>query len=102
MNEICIKVGTSLLLTMTFNNDDGTGTDLTAVALTCQLRDSADNLVAILPVVKTPVLNVATITVGNTSLWPVGLLRADLQVVSAGLTEMSETFGIRVNRAVTR
>jgi hypothetical protein len=100
--DVCIKVGDTLLMTWTFQNDDGSAVDLTSVTLASQVRDPLGNLVATLAPVKaaTP-LNVATVqqpTVG----WPVGLLRCDVSVTSSAGTQLSETFGIRVNRAVTQ
>jgi hypothetical protein len=102
MSDISIKQGDSLLLTFTFFNNDGTSVDLTSVTLSGQVRDSADNLVATLAIATTSILNVATLQVADTTQWPLGLLRADIRAVSAGLTEMSETFAIRVGRRITQ
>jgi hypothetical protein len=102
MSEIAIKRGDTLLLTFTFFNDDGTAVDLTNVALSGQIRDPQDNLVATLPIVLTSILNIATVQLASTPQWPLGLLRSDIRAISAGLVDMSETFGIRVNRAVTQ
>ncbi len=102
MSEVCIKQGDSLLLTMAFFNDDGSSVDLTSVTLSAQVRDASDNQVAVLTLTKTAILNIATVSYPDTSLWPTGLLRADIRAASAGLNELSETFGIRVNRTVTR
>jgi hypothetical protein len=101
MSEISVKPGDTLLLQMTFQNDDGSGADLTNVTLLSQVRDPVGNLIAVLPITKTSVLNVATVDVDTTG-WPGGLLRCDIRAVSAGFRDMSETFGIRVNRAVTQ
>lgn len=102
MSVIRIKQGDSLLLTMTFVNDDGSGVDLTNVTLSAQVRDVSDNPIAVLTIVKSSVLNVATVQETETGLWPPGILRADLKLVSGGLVVLSDTFGIHVNRAVTR
>ncbi len=102
MSEVCIKRGDSLLLTLTFFNDDGSGVDLTSVVLSGQVRDPVDNLVATLAIAKTSVLNIATVAVADTTQWPLGMLRADIRVLNGAVTEMSETFGVRVNASVTR
>jgi len=100
--EISIKQGESLLLTLTFLNDDGSAVDLTSVGLASQVRTPAGDLVATLPVVPSIVLNVATVEVDDTSLWPLGMLRSDISVTIGARVALSETFGIRVNRAVTQ
>ena len=100
--EIRIKRGASLLLQLTFENDDGSIGDLSRLVLSSQVRGPEGNLVATLPIVVTSTEGVATVTVPNTSQWPVGTLRADIMGVTGGLIALSETFGIRVERAVTR
>lgn len=100
--EIAIKQGESLLLTLTFCNDDGSLPDLTSLTLAAQVRTPIGDLVATLPIAKTIVLNVATVEVDNTSLWPLGMLRSDVSVTIGARVALSETFGIRVNKAVTQ
>ena len=101
MPEVHVKQGETLLLQMAFINDDGSSVDLTSVTLTAQVRTPQDVLVATLTIVKTIILNVATVQ-ADTTLWPLGLLRCDVKAIIAGLTEKSETFSLRVNRAVTQ
>jgi hypothetical protein len=102
MPEIVIKRGSALRLTLTFQQDDGTPADLTAIALSGQLRTVTDDLVTNLPIVRTAALGVATIDVNDTTGWPIGGLRADIKAVSAGVPDLSDTFGITVRKAVTQ
>ncbi|MDA8049951.1 MAG: hypothetical protein M0002_08095 [Rhodospirillales bacterium] len=100
MTDIRIKRGTALQLTMVFANADGSAFDLTQVALSGDVRDSRDNLVGELTfTLGAP--GVATVTVADTSTWPLGLLRADVAIVSAGWQTLSETIPIYVDRPVT-
>ncbi len=100
--EIRVKQGASLLLQFTFQNDDGTPVDLTNLTLASQVRDPEGVLVATLPIVLTGTEGVATVTVADTSQWAPGTLRGDVAGVTGGLTVISETFGVRVERAVTQ
>lgn len=100
--EIRIKQGASLLLQFTFQDDDGTPLDITNLSLVSQVRDPTGELVATLPIVLTATEGVASATVANTSQWPLGTLRGDIMGMSAGLVALSETFGIRVEKAVTQ
>lgn len=103
MPEIRIKQGEALLLQFTFVHEDGvTPVDLTNVALSSQVRDATGDLVATLAVTKTLQTGVATVTQADTSLWPLGMLRSDVKAISAGLSVLSDTFSIRVERAVTQ
>ena len=100
--RIEIKKGASLSLQFSVFNDDGTAADLTAVALTAHVRDPLGNLVSALPIVRASPTGVATVSVPDTSLWPEGLLRADIKAVVAGSVLYSDTFGIMVQRSITR
>ena len=100
--EIRIKQGASLLLQMAFVDDNGAPVDLTNATLTAQLRDPVGDLVATLPIVISGMTGIATITVPDTHLWPTGGLRTDIRCVTAGLVVISETVGVRVERAVTQ
>ncbi len=101
-SQIRIKRGETLALQALFVDNDGTPIDLTNATLTAQLRDPVGDLVATLPIVRTATDGVATITVPNTSDWPVGMLRTDILCVSSGLGVITDTIGIRVERAVTQ
>ena len=102
MGELRIKQGEALLFQMTFLHEDNSAVDLTSVTLAAQVRDPVGNLVATLPIVVTGTTRgVATVTLADTTQWPLGLLRADVRATAGGLPVLSDTFGIRVNRAVT-
>ena len=101
MSQISIKQGESLHLMLTFTEDDDTPADISGYAITGAVRSSDDTIVAELPIVATDSVGIATVTVADTSEWPLGLLRSDLKVASAGSVWLTQTFGIRVNRAVT-
>jgi hypothetical protein len=101
-HEIRIKQGASLLLQLSFVDNTGAPVDLTNATLTAQLRNPIGDLIATLPIVKTDITGVATITVADTHLWPIGMLRTDILCVAAGLGVISETAGVRVERAVTQ
>ena len=102
MPQIAIKRGAALRLQLTFQQDDGTPADLTAVVLTGQLRTPADELVTNMPIVRTAAPGVATIEVDDTSRWPIGLLRGDFKAVINGVPILSESYGVMVGRAVTQ
>ena len=102
MSEIRIKRGETLRLMFTFTDDHGVPIDLSTVMLAAQVRAPNDDLVAVLPIVVTDVSGVATVQVADTAQWPLGLLRSDIKLLTGGLPVLSDTFGIRVNRAVTQ
>jgi len=102
MPEVRIKQGEALLLQLTFLHADNTPVDLTTVTLAGQVRDSVGDLVATLPIVISGTSEgIATVTVADTSQWPLGLLRGDIKATAGGLPVLSDTYPIRVNRAVT-
>jgi hypothetical protein len=80
----------------------GSVVDLTNLALSSQVRDPEGRLIATPPIVLSTEDGTATVTVASTALRPHGTLRADIMGVAAGLAGISETFGIRVEQAVTR
>jgi hypothetical protein len=102
MVEIAIKRGAALRMQLTFQQDDSTPADLTAVALSGQIRTVTDELVTNLPIVRTAARGVATIEVDDTTQWPIGLLRGDVKAVVGGVPILSDTFGVAVRKAVTR
>ena len=99
--ELEIKQGDALVLNLQFNNDDGTPADLAAVALTAQVRDGQNNLVALLPIALGATTGTASVVVAGTTAWPIGVLRGDIKVVLGGLPVHSDTFALRVKPAVT-
>lgn len=100
--EVAIKQGAALILQLQFLNDDGTPVDLSTVALSAQVRDALGNLVAALPIQRAATLGTASITQADTTAWPVGVLRCDVKAVMSGLAAYSQTFAVRVERAVTQ
>lgn len=102
MTDIRIKRGASLALTVAFANADGTAFDLAGVTLSGSVCDPRGNLVAPLTLTAAPATGVATIAVASTATWPEGLLEADIVVVAAQGTAISQSFGIRVERPVSQ
>ena len=99
--ELEIKQGDALVLNLQFNNDDGTPADLAAVALTSQVRDGQNNLIAALPITLAATTGTAFVVQASTTAWPIGVLRGDIKAISGGLPVHSETFALRVKPAVT-
>jgi hypothetical protein len=104
VSYLSIKAGASLDFDLVFTGADGAPVDLTAGALTMQIRDSTG------AVVGTP-----TITLGSspgtasgnvpgsvTQGWPVGVLRTDISLALPGVTLISDTATITVAAPVTR
>lgn len=102
MSEVTIKRGDTLNLLLTFTDDSGAPIDLSAVTLASQVRAPNDDLVATLPIAVTDETGIATVQILTNQQWPLGLLRSDIRATIAGLVVLSETFAIRVNRAVTQ
>jgi hypothetical protein len=98
--EIHIKQGAALRLTLTFYEQDAP-VDLSTVTLSSQARTAVGTLVATLPITVTGTPGLATVEMDDTGDWPIGLLRCDVRMVIAGVTSLSETFPIRVERSVT-
>jgi hypothetical protein len=101
MEEIRIKRGASLNMTLQFS-DDGAPWDVGHVALSAQVRAADGTFVAQLPLVKQSTLGLVTVVVPDTSQWPVGRLRCDLLAALEGENVYSETFAIMVAQSVTR
>lgn len=102
MTDIRIKRGSTLTLTASFANADGTAFDLTKVVLSGSVADARGNLVAPLAVVMGATPGVATIAVASTATWPEGLLEADIVVTAPSGVAISQSFGIRVERPVSQ
>jgi hypothetical protein len=101
MSEIHIKRGASLNLGLCFR-EHGMAVDVTHLVLTSQVRDPQGDLVASLPLFKQPEIGEVTVTVLDTTQWPIGRLRCDLTVAAGGQVQYSETFPIQVAREVTQ
>jgi hypothetical protein len=102
MSEIRIKRGASLNLALAFRRGDGLAADVTHMVLTSQVRDPQGRLVATLPLVKQPEIGEVTVTVLDTTQWPIGRLRCDLTAAAGGQVLYSETFAVQVAREVTQ
>ncbi len=102
MRNFEVKRGAALQITVTMANADGTAFDLSAVTVTGHVRDARNVLVAELslePVSGTP--GAGSITVQDTTSWPIGLLKADLYITDQQLPAITRTFGINVVPSVT-
>lgn len=101
-SEVVIKQGGTLCLTLQFLNDDGTLADISAAQLGCQVRDALGNLVATLALVPAEEPSIVVINENGTAGWPAGVLRCDVKVTVGSEVDYSQTFAIRVEKAVTQ
>lgn len=98
---ITIKRGATLSETISFATA-GQPTVLTGLTLSAMVRDAEDNLVATLTPAPTATVGQALIYVQDTTAWPEGLLRLDVEAVAPnGDKTISDTFGIMVEHAET-
>lgn len=98
-----IKQGDSFLLACTYKQN-GVATDVTAYTIRSQVRDSADNLVQELNVSKanqTTNPGVFILSAGVTNLWPIDLLRCDIQFSEGTTVRSTQTFYIPIEEDVT-
>ena len=100
--EVRIKRGDALAMQMAFEFDDGSPVDLTNATVAAQIRTASGDLVCTLPLQITDTPGVVTVTVPDTSQWPIGMLRGDVVLTAAGLPVHTETYGITVTPGVTR
>ena len=98
---LTLKRGATFALTFQLANSDGTPFDPTTAQMACQLRDTQDNLVAVEPVQATGQPGQAYVLQADTTTWPLGVLRCDVEIVVGGLTTYTETFFITIQPAVT-
>lgn len=97
-----VKRGAAFALTLVATQADGTASDLTALSVRGIVRDGRDVLVDNLVLVPSAtVLGTGTITVPDTTGWPLGLLKSDLWVSDGVLPAITRTFGINVVPSVT-
>ncbi len=102
MRNLEIKRGSVFQVTLSFADGNNAPFDISQVTVSGEVRDPRGVLVAQLtlqPVSGTP--GVGTVTVADTSAWPLGLLKADLLISDGVLPTISETFGINVVPSVT-
>ncbi len=98
---ITIKRGATLQETVSFSTA-GAPTLLTGLTLVATVRDAEGNLVATLTPAPTSTAGQALIYVQDTTAWPEGLLRMDIEATQPGGPQViSDTFGIDVLHAET-
>jgi hypothetical protein len=97
-----VKVGQTLLLTATAQQDDGTPIDITGATFTSEVRDLNAALVAELTV-TIAVAAAGTFQLGpcDTTGWPPGNLSCDIRYALNGVILYSETFGIVALPSIT-
>jgi hypothetical protein len=100
--QITLKAGASFNLALAFNSDAGVAIDMTPFTVAAQVRDAEGVLVTDLPITLQPTLGTGSISVLDTSGWPLGMLRCDVRVSSSTEVLISQTFSILVLRAVTQ
>lgn len=102
MRNFEVKRGAALQITVTMANADGTAFDISTLTVNGHVRDARNVLVdelSLVPVAGTP--GAGTITVPDTTAWPLGLLKADLYITDGQLPAITRTFGINVVPSVT-
>lgn len=102
MDQIRIKKGSSLDLTLTFTEADGSPTSLSGKTFEAQVRDVNWALVDDLVLTAGAEANELVASVQDTSAWPLGALRCDIAIIDGdGQRSISGTFIIHVDRAIT-
>lgn len=99
-----IKRGDSFNMACTYK-ENGTPANLTQYTINSQLRDSGDNLVQALLVTKADQSSLPgafVLSAIDTSVFPIDLLRCDIQFVEGTTTRSTQTFFIPVEEDVTR
>ena len=85
--------------------ENGTPANLTQYTINSQLRDSGDNLVQALIVTKADQSSLPgafVLSAIDTSVFPIDLLRCDIQFIEGETTRSTQTFFIPVEEDVTR
>lgn len=104
MPDIKIKRGETFYLTGQYMEDDGiTPKSLLGITLSSQIRDNSYNLVDTLIITVTNInLGMFTVTSsGITDNWVLGNLFWDLKQTQGGITSLTSTTNILVERAIT-
>ena len=101
MTVLSLTRGAALQLDILLQDDNGAPVALAGLTLAAQLRDAQNALVANLPIVAGTSPGLARVEVLATNTWPLGVLRCDFQVDSAGRRLISQTFSLRVERQIT-
>jgi hypothetical protein len=104
MNQLRIKQGATLLLTLNVADTNGAPVDLTTCVMTAQLRSGLGTLVSTPPITAdgTPGEAVLLDQPSATAAYPPGILKMDISIVSSGVTTISETVLLYVEQAVTQ
>ena len=102
--ETTVLWGDTFVLTADFSDAQGAPQDLSAATIACQLRDAQSNLVAALTVTPDPtVVGRLVLTFpGDTSAWPTGTLRSDIEITAASSISSTQTFTITVVDRITQ
>lgn len=109
MGDIRVKRGASLALNFDFGNPDGTPWDAQGASMTLTIADPRGNLLlsaqlnVLTPLcafVLTGTAGQASATIYSTADWPEGLMQGDLLIAANGMSMISQSFGIRVERPV--
>lgn len=105
MADFQFKRGTTFLVTLIVQDNTGVPVDLGRVRVAADLRDSQNALIAPLEAATVPD-QPGTYTLsfsGDTSVWPLGLLRTDVQFTSLdGTITQTQTVTIAVVDRVTQ
>lgn len=99
-----IKRGDSFNMSCVYK-ENGVPANLTQYTINSQLRDSGDNLVQTLVATKadqTSLPGAFVLSAIDTSVFPIDLLRCDIQFVEGETTRSTQTFFIPVEEDVTR
>ncbi len=95
-----LKQGATLALDHLFTDDNGAPIDLTqATSVVLLVCDAFGNQVASIAVAPTAEIGWGTVT-ADTTAWPYGALPCQYSVVAGGITEISDTFSIVIERGV--
>ncbi len=96
-----LKQGATLALDLLFEDDNGAPIDLTqATAITMLICDPYGATVATPTVLPGAEMGWATVQ-ADTTAWPYGALAGQAQVTAGGVTQISDTFRIILERGVT-
>ncbi|OUI98336.1 hypothetical protein [Acetobacter cibinongensis] len=105
MADFVFKRGTTFLVTLIWRDQSGTPVDMSRVRMSAELRDCTNTLIAPLDCCAVPD-QPGTYTLsfaGDTSFWPLTVLRTDVQITSLnGLISQTQTLTISVIDRVTQ
>jgi len=103
MNQIRFKRGDTFTLTCTYKVDNA-ATSVTSIDIASQIRNNLSNLIQDLTVTKINQTGVFTLsaTSEETELWPISVLRCDIQFSENGIVKSTQTFSISVVEDITK